>query len=164
MRYFAERSRHYFYSICLFGTWLTFCSAISFGAPVTSSVGVGGSHPNIYVDHTTNAALTNGLGYWIWDHVTLDKQTVQIWKDFQVPNADPVRHAELRVAADNAYRVWIDGKEIGSGSDWRTLSIYDLSGTLNPGTHVLAVEGFNDAEKAGIIAGLRLTLADGQTV
>jgi len=35
------------------------------------------------------------------------------------------------------------------------LSIYHLEGTLNPGTHVLAVEGFNDNDQAGVILGFR---------
>ena len=56
----------------------------------------------------------------------------------------------------------MDGKEIGSGSDWRTLSIYELSGKLEPGTHVLAVEGFNDCDKAGVIVGMQVTLAHGE--
>jgi signal transduction histidine kinase len=108
--------------------------------------------------------VTNGLGFWIWDRTTFDKQTVRFWKSFEVPKTNPVVRAELRVAADNAYKVWLDGQEIGSGSDWRTLSIYNLEGTLNPGQHVLAVEGFNDNDQAGFILGMRLETANGKTI
>lgn len=125
--------------------------------------------PNIYVDYGhTPASLqairesTNGLGCWIWAKQVLDKQTIWLWKAFQAPQSDPIVHAKLSISADNAFTVWIDGQEIGSGVDWRTVSIYDLSGKLDPGTHVLAVEGFNDNNKAGVIAGLQLKLADGQ--
>lgn len=106
--------------------------------------------------------VTNGLGCWIWDKVTVNKQTVRLWHRFEVPKTNPVARAELRIAADNAFKVWLDGQELGSGSDWRTLSIYHLEGTLKPGSHVLAVEGFNDNDKAGIILGLRLEMANGQ--
>jgi hypothetical protein len=127
--------------------------------------------PNIYVNYgratvpsQAEITATNGLGCWIWDKQTLDKQTIHLWKSFIVPESNLATQAELRISADNAFRVWMDGLEIGSGSDWRTLSIYELSGKLDPGTHVLAVEGFNDCDKAGVIVGLDLTLADGHTL
>jgi signal transduction histidine kinase len=127
--------------------------------------------PNIYVDYNrtivptrAEVASTNGLGCWIWDKQTLDKQTIHLWQSFNIPESNPATHAELRISADNAFRVWMDGQEIGSGSDWRTLSIYELSGKLDPGTHVLAVEGFNDCDKAGVIVGLHLKLANGQAL
>jgi len=114
--------------------------------------------------HTELPELTNGLGCWMWDKVTQNKQTVRLWNHFVVPKTDHVVRTELKIAADNAYNVWLDGQEIGSGSDWRTLSDYQLEGTLNPGTHVLAVEGFNDNDQAGIILGLRLEMADKQVL
>lgn len=121
--------------------------------------------PNIYVDYypnKTGVACTNALGCWIWAKQVLNKQTIYLWKAFQVPKPSPVVQAELSISADNAYTVWLDGQEIGSGSDWRTLSIYELNGKLAPGTHVLAVEGFNDCDNAGVIVGLRLKMANGQ--
>lgn len=125
----------------------------------------------IYVDYDraltpspAEVAATNGLGYWIWDKQTLDKQTIHLWQSFVIPQSDSATNAELRISADNAFRVWIDGREIGSGSDWRTLSIYQFSGQLNPGTHVLAVEGFNDCDKAGVIVGMSVKLAKGGTL
>lgn len=121
--------------------------------------------PNIYVVSDvsqTDVTSTNGLGCWIWAKQVLNKQTIYLWKTFQVPQPYPVVNAKLSISADNAYTVWLDGQEIGSGSDWRSLSIYELRGKLNPGTHVLAVEGFNDTDKAGVIVGLSLKLANGQ--
>jgi hypothetical protein len=127
--------------------------------------------PNIYVDYDraknpSEAELeaTNGLGCWIWDKQTLDKQTIHLWKSFTIPESIPATNADLRASADNAFRVWMDGQEIGNGSDWRTLSIYKLSGRLEPGTHVLAIEGFNDCDKAGVIFGMTVNLANGKTL
>ena len=134
-----------------------------------SPVDVKTNSQNIYVEYDRSTvpshaiiAATNGLGCWIWDKQTLDKQTIHLWQSVKIPRSNPATHAELRITADNAFRVWMDGQEIGSGSDWRTLSIYELSGKLDPGTHVLAVEGFNDCDKAGVIVGLHLKLANGQ--
>ncbi len=126
-------------------------------------IGVASNNPAIYVAKP-EPETTNGLGCWIWDKVTFNKQTVRLWHGFNVPKANPVVRAELRIAADNAFKVWLDGQELGSGSDWRTLSIYHLEGTLRPGAHVLAVEGFNDNDQAGLILGLRLVLANGEVL
>ncbi|HEY4415058.1 MAG TPA: ATP-binding protein [Verrucomicrobiae bacterium] len=142
---------------------LLFCLVISFvpaRADENSTVVVS-NYPTIYVAKS-EPEVTNGLGIWIWDKVTLNKQTVRLWDNFIIPKTNPVVRAELRIAGDNAFKIWLDGQELGGGSDWRTLSIYHLQGTLRPGTHVLAVEGFNDNEQAGIILGLRLEMADGQ--
>jgi signal transduction histidine kinase len=120
------------------------------------------NYPAIFLVTAPRPEVTNGLGCWMWDKVTLNKQTVRFWHRFDVPTTNPVTRAELRIAADNAFKVWLDGQELGSGSDWRTLSIYHLEGTLKSGAHTLAVEGFNDNDQAGIILGLRLEMANGE--
>ncbi len=153
--------------------WL-FCLAMSFASARAASSNVTnyaarnpaanvGNYPNVYVTKVL-PGVTNGLGGWMWDKATLNKQTVRFWHGFEVPKTNPVVHAELSIAADNAYKVWLDGQELGIGSDWRTLSIYHLEGTLYPGEHVLAVEGFNDNDQAGVILGLRLDMAGGQVM
>jgi signal transduction histidine kinase len=60
--------------------------------------------------------------------------------------------------------VFLDGRELGRGSDWRTVSAYDLSWLLPAGPHVLAVDGFNDVNKAGIIVGFHAELSDGRSI
>ncbi len=122
------------------------------------------NYPTIFYVTKPQPEVTNGLGCWMWDKITLNKQTVRFWHRFDVPKTNPVVQAELRIAADNAFKVWLDGQELGSGSDWRTLSIYHLEGKLNSGPHALAVEGFNDNDQAGVIFGLSLTMADGQVM
>lgn len=58
----------------------------------------------------------------------------------------------------------MDSRELGRGSDWKTLSAYDLTWLLPPGPHVLAVDGFNDVAKAGVITGLHIEFADGSII
>ena len=145
------------------------CLFSNIGLAQDTSGNAHADNPNIFVDYgltpasyPLQKAATNGLGCWIWAKDVLDKQTVHLWQTFKIPGSAPATNADLRISADNAFRVWLDGHEIGSGSDWRTLSIYDLSGQLSPGTHVLAVEGFNDCDKAGVIVGLSVKLANGR--
>ena len=113
---------------------------------------------------TSFSESTNYLGVWIWDRETRDKQTCRFWRRFDIPKGTQVVTAQLRIAADNAYTLFLDGRELGRGSDWRTLSVYDLTWLLSPGPHVLAVEGFNDVDKAGVILGFHADLANGQSV
>jgi len=105
-----------------------------------------------------------GVGSWIWDSETRNKQTCRLWTSFHIPKGSPVADARLRMTADNGYRVFLDGQEIGRGSDYRTLSDYDLRGVVTPGHHALAVEAFNDNLGAGMVLGLRAILEDGQVI
>src|SRR5579872_2674590 len=84
------------------------------------------------------------IGSWIWAHETHDKQICHLWKSFELPAPAFVTKARLAITADNGYRVFLDGREVGRGSSWTWITFYDLSRILNPGRHVLAVEGFND--------------------
>jgi hypothetical protein len=95
------------------------------------------------------AEATNHLGLWIWEAKAADKQMCRLWKSFVIPPGASVSRAILRITVDNGYRLFLDGREIGRGSDWRTITEYDLTWLLSPGRHILAVEGFNDRLEAG---------------
>src|SRR5208282_2771565 len=43
------------------------------------------------------ADITNGLGSWIWASNTVDNQTCQFWRSFEVPSTSAVIHAQLRM-------------------------------------------------------------------
>lgn len=103
-----------------------------------------------------------GVGVWIWDTNAFAKQTCRLWREFAIPSGATVARARFRITADNGFRFLFDGREIGRGSDWRSMTEYDLTWLLRPGKHVLAVEGFNDRLEAGVLAGLKIELMDGR--
>lgn len=105
-----------------------------------------------------------GLGSWIWSSETRDKQTCRFWKSFEIPANLPITKAHVLVTVDNGYELRLDGWEVGRGSDWRSLTDYDITPLIRPGPHVLAVEAFNDQDKAGLILGMRIEFADGQVM
>jgi signal transduction histidine kinase len=107
---------------------------------------------------------TNDLGSWIWTDKTFDQQTCQLWKAFMIPDSSPIVKARLVVTADNEFTLFLDGRELGQGAEWRELFVFDLSRILKPGQHVLAVRAFNSTEAAGLILGLRVDLADDRIV
>ena len=103
---------------------------------------------------------TNHLGAWIWDTITMDKQTCRFWKSFEIPRDVKISRATVRITVDNGYSLFLDGQEIGRGSDWRTVTEYDVTWFLNPGQHVIAVDAFNDRLQAGLIFGLNIQLVN----
>jgi signal transduction histidine kinase len=110
----------------------------------------------------TLAAQELGLGNWIWTTNVVDKQTCRLWRSVQVPADTLVSRALLRITADNGYRLFLDGREIGRGGDYYSLTEFDLTPLMSSGAHILAVEAFNDAANAGVILGLQVDLSNGQ--
>jgi len=107
------------------------------------------------------ADAKKGLGSWIWTDKTFDRQTCRLWKEFDVPSGSKVNSARMRMTVDDGYQLFLDGRELGQGAEWRTLTEYDLTLLLPPGHHVLAVNAFNDLYFAGLIMDLKIQFSDG---
>lgn len=104
------------------------------------------------------AEATGHLGAWVWDKKTSDKQTVRFWNSFVIPKGAAVSSAIIYITVDNGYRLLLDGREIGRGSDWKTITQYDVKWLLKPGQHMLAIEGFNDRLAGGLIFGMHIEM------
>jgi signal transduction histidine kinase len=107
---------------------------------------------------------TWGVGSWIWTTETHDRQTCRFWRTFAIPASSVVTNARLWITGDNAYHLFLDGRELGQGFEWRSITEHDLTQILSPGVHVLAVEAFNEYNEAGLLVGLRVSLKDGRTL
>ena len=105
-----------------------------------------------------------GVGSWIWDRTTYNRQECRLWRSFEIPEAATVERARVRITADNEYRLFLDGRELGHGADLRMLTTYDITPLLAPGVHVLGVLGYNDLDIAGVLLGLRVELTDGRVI
>ena len=104
------------------------------------------------------------LGSWIWDAKTFNGQTCRFWRAFDIPPNSKIVSARLLLTADNEFTFFLDGREVGHGAEWRELYDYNLIELLRPGRHVLAVEARNSSTLAGILLGMRIELADGQSI
>lgn len=152
-----------------FQRWRPAWSRLRCGLWLWLLVGVGGlatAQSNLPVVESTNEIreATSQLGKWIWDTNTFDKQTCRFWRTFEIPSGTTVSRATLLITVDNGYRLFLDGREIGRGSDWKTLTQYDVRWLLNPGQHVIAVEGFNDRLAGGLIFSLQVELVNQQVL
>lgn len=108
--------------------------------------------------------VTNYLGTWIWAQECFNGQVCQFWQTFEIPANTTVWKARLLMTVDNEYIVYLDGRELGRGAEWRELFDYNLTPLMSPGKHVLAVRGRNSFSFAGMLCGLRIDLADGRVI
>jgi signal transduction histidine kinase len=112
-------------------------------------------------DDASRAQIAEALrhvGKWIWATNTFDKQTIRLWNSFSIPPREKVSSAIIYITVDNSYRLLLDGREVGRGSDWKTITQYDVTSLLAPGQHILAVEAFNDRLAAGLIFGMEIKM------
>jgi two-component sensor histidine kinase len=132
-------------------------------ATVLRCGGLGAAEPEpVHVEGAEGPMF--GLGSWMWDKDTQARQECGFWTRFEIPPDTEVGRARMRIAADNFYRVFLDGRVLGQGSDWRIITEYDVTLILQPGPHILAVQAVNDFDQAGVLLGLKIELADGRTV
>jgi arylsulfatase A-like enzyme len=85
-------------------------------------------------------------------------------RTFSIPGGAGIKAACLQSAVDNHSEIHVNGKKIARGSGWVVVGTYDIAGYLTPGENVIAFVGENAGEgpnPAGLIAGLRVELADG---
>jgi len=79
-----------------------------------------------------------------------------------------VAAAELRVAADDACEVFLNGARLGANETWQRAAVFDVRESLRAGANLLAVRAENrpapSKNPAGLIARLAITFSDGKQV
>lgn len=146
--------------------WLFFLALLS----TSISFPLKGEEPSLRVDSGVAQALGTGqvppglLGSWIWDAKTFDGQTCRFWCSFDIPPNSKVVGARLLMTADNEFSLYLDGREVDHGAEWRDLFDYNLVNLLGPGRHVLAIEARNSSKLAGMLLGMQIDLEDGQSI
>ncbi|MCC7475754.1 MAG: HEAT repeat domain-containing protein [Pirellulales bacterium] len=91
---------------------------------------------------------------WIWSPAQ-KKDEVPIGdcyfrKSFTVNQTD---FAQVHIACDNQYELYVNGRLVGRGGDWRNMDVHDINSFMAPGSNVVAVKATNtDAGAAGLVA------------
>ncbi len=103
---------------------------------------------------------------WIWtekvDSAPIGRASFR--KIFELPN-DPIAKAQLAFTADNSYKLYLNGKEISSGTNFNSAALLDCSHELHAGKNVFAVEvqNFGDAPNpAGLLGTLKVVFENGK--
>lgn len=110
-------------------------------------------------------AVPEMRGQWIW-HPTKTGRNARVClrAAFDVPQGAKILTAKVRGAVDDNYTLYLNGRKIGEGGTFKTLSEHDATAMAHPGRNVLAVEAKNGEGPCGLILGLRVRLADGRSV
>ena len=84
---------------------------------------------------------------------------------FSLPTKE-IRSAEALISVDHSYTLFVNGKKISSGNDWRLTDKLDIGDLLSKGKNLIAIEGGNEgavANPAGILFALKVNYTDGST-
>ena len=108
---------------------------------------------------------------WIWFGEGTPAQDAPAEKRFfrrvfDLPQDKHIRSARVRIAADDRFAAYLNGKMVGSGSGWDTgVQFTDIATLLKPGKNVLAIEAENlpapHANPAGLVVRLEIQFTDG---
>jgi len=130
--------------------------------PKKKTVSLNGSLPP-----ELDPGLSLAAAMWIW-HPSEEgaKGAAAGTKYFRrVIETDPagLRTAEMILTADNSYVLWVNGKEVNKGSDWKNPATVSIKDWLKTGKNVIAIAVSNsEAGSAGLIASMKLTGQDGK--
>ena len=104
---------------------------------------------------------------WIWSPDAEDGKAppgVRFFRrTFEAPG--DAASATIRLTADNAFKLFVNGRKIGMGERWEQVYTFDIAADLREGANVIAVEATNGAEQAnpaGLIAQLDLRTNEGE--
>ena len=105
-----------------------------------------------------------GDSKWIWtsDHKEPGNDPQYVRVAFELP--DDAAKATYSITCDNVYTAFVNGKNVGSGSDWAAPGVYDVAALLVKGKNVIAAKAQNQGGLAGLIADLSVTLKNGTKV
>jgi len=111
--------------------------------------------------------LSLAASSWIWhadeDGATSAAAGTKYFRRVIQVDTTTLSAARMLVSADNSYTLWINGKEVHQGSDWKTPDEVSIKEYLKQGDNVIALSVNNsEASAAGLIAALRLQGKDGK--
>jgi len=88
-------------------------------------------------------------------------------RTFTLPTGVKVSSARLTITADNTFECWINGRKATQGDRFQQLHVAGIGHLLKAGANVVAVAAVNTTDHpnpAGLIAMLRVELADGRKI
>ena len=105
-----------------------------------------------------NAAFRDAK--WVWTQAgaaTEEPETAPRCFRFGFEVTEIPRHAILHVTADDRVTAWINGKPLGTNTQWTIPAQFDLQPHLRTGRNTLALTAENETGPAGLIAAIELT-------
>ena len=125
-----------------------------------------------FAKDNANAEAPNPLdgAQWIWSDegvATLDAAPGKrcFRREFLLPANAVIESAKIWLTADNSYQLSVNGTAIGNGENFTQVQQFDVGTALRAGTNtiqVVAGNGGDSANPAGLVAAVEVLLRDGQ--
>ncbi len=104
---------------------------------------------------------------WVWgpsvdEGLPLDGEKILLRRDFKP--AKPIRSAGIIAAADNAYVLYLNNRQVLSGEKWTDLDAAPITSQIRPGQNRILIVAENRGSKpnaAGAFAAIRIEYEDG---
>jgi len=96
---------------------------------------------------------------WVWHPDGPEVAEVFGRQTWTLPG--PARAGYVLVTADDAYRLFVNGQEVGGDDNWEIPELYEITPYLVAGPNVLAFHARNQEGPAGIMIRARLLAEDG---
>jgi hypothetical protein len=107
---------------------------------------------------------------WIWSEKS-GAQTAPGIRYFKnevtLPKGSKIESAQVAITADDAFTLWINGKEAAVGTFWGDLVVEDIRAVLQSGDNLIEVEARNEGQSpspAGLICKLEIRTATGAQI
>lgn len=105
------------------------------------------------------------MGSWIWKpSVSGTTKHAYFRKKFDIKAYIAITRAQLKITADNEFKLYINGKHIGSHNNWQDVKSYDVTNALKSGSNIIAIDGNGDGGLDALLMGLLIENADGGSV
>ena len=109
---------------------------------------------------------------WIWTAEVKDlyrQPTGERWftKTFTLDSIEGLAEGHVLITADNDYRLWVNGTEVGTGDDFHRADFYAVGNLLKAGPNTIKIAASNWTDTpnpAGLIAAGAVVYADGREV
>jgi putative heme-binding domain-containing protein len=91
---------------------------------------------------------------WIWS-AAYEKElapagTCYFRKSFHLGAPE---HGVIQISCDDSYELYVNGRHVGGGKNWKILDVYDITKYLTAGQNTVAVKAVNAAQgSAGLVA------------
>ncbi|PPR01021.1 hypothetical protein CVT26_015622 [Gymnopilus dilepis] len=115
-------------------------------------------------------ALDFSNSYWIWTNEAnsagnYPASTRAFRNDFCPPSGKTPAFANIIISTDNAYTLYINGNQVGSGDNWSQVGAYCVQ--LSSGCNTFALSATNydgpGLNPAGVLAAIQVIYTDGST-
>ena len=123
----------------------------------------------IGLDRAEHVAALAGCS-WIWfpegqPERKAPLETRYFRRTFELPTGRSVKHAQLKLAGDNAWVCAVNGKQTGAGETWNSTTTMDVTRRLKPGKNAIAVWVKNTGDSpnpAGLVGVLTVEFERGE--